>query len=113
VHAEMQLRDVLAAALHEEAVVVGLDPVFAHALILYRIITPPPTASRTRTMAAYVLAEIEITNPEGYKEYTAVVPATIAQHGGKFLVRGGAATPLEGEWPQVRRVLIEFASRDQ
>src|SRR6185295_6158318 len=61
VHAEMQLRDVLAAALHEEAVVVGLDPVFAHALILYRIITPPPTASRTRTMAAYVLAEIEIT----------------------------------------------------
>ena len=64
-------------------------------------------------MVAYVLAEVEITNPEGYKEYTAVVPATIAQYGGKFLVRGGAATPLEGEWPQVRRVLIEFASRDQ
>jgi uncharacterized protein (DUF1330 family) len=64
-------------------------------------------------MVAYVLAEVEITNPEGYKEYTAVVPATIAQYGGKFLVRGGAATPLEGDWPQVRRVLIEFASKDQ
>jgi len=64
-------------------------------------------------MVAYVLAEVEITNPEGYKEYTAVVPATIAQYGGKFLVRGGAATPLEGDWPQVRRVIIEFASKDQ
>jgi uncharacterized protein (DUF1330 family) len=64
-------------------------------------------------MVAYVLAEVEITNPEGYKEYTAVVPGTIAQYGGKFLVRGGAATPLEGEWPQVRRVLIEFPSKDQ
>ena len=61
-------------------------------------------------MAAYVVAEIEITNPEGYKEYTTHVPATIAKYGGRFLVRGGAATPLEGEWPQRRRVLIEFPS---
>ena len=63
-------------------------------------------------MAAYVLAEIEITNPEGYKEYTAQVPATIAKYGGRFLVRGGAATMLEGNWPQQRRVLIEFPSVD-
>jgi uncharacterized protein (DUF1330 family) len=61
-------------------------------------------------MAAYVIAEIDITNPEGYKEYTAVVPATIAQYGGKFLVRGGANHVLEGEWPQRRRVLLEFPS---
>lgn len=61
-------------------------------------------------MAAYVLAEIEITNPEGYKEYTTHVPATIAKYGGRFLVRGGTATALEGDWPQRRRVLIEFPS---
>ena len=61
-------------------------------------------------MAAYVIAEVEITNPEGYKEYTAHVPATIAKYGGRFLVRGGAAEVLEGEWPQKRRVIIEFAS---
>jgi uncharacterized protein (DUF1330 family) len=64
-------------------------------------------------MAVYVLAEVEITNPEGYKAYTAVVPATIAQYDGKFLVRGGATEVLEGEWPQVRRVLIEFPSRER
>jgi uncharacterized protein (DUF1330 family) len=61
-------------------------------------------------MPAYVLAEIEVTNPEGYKEYTAVVPATIAQYGGKFLVRGGSIEVLEGDWPARRRVLLEFPS---
>jgi uncharacterized protein (DUF1330 family) len=59
-------------------------------------------------MAAYVLAEVDVTNPEGYKEYTARVPATIAKYGGRFLVRGGAAETLEGDWPKVRRVIIEF-----
>ena len=61
-------------------------------------------------MPAYVLAEIEITNPEGYKEYTKAVPATITKYGGRFLVRGGATEALEGEWPQKRRVVLEFPS---
>jgi uncharacterized protein (DUF1330 family) len=61
-------------------------------------------------MPAYVIAEVEITNPEGYKEYTALVPATIEKHGGRFLARGGKAQVLEGEWPEVRRVIIEFPS---
>lgn len=63
-------------------------------------------------MSAYVLAEIEVTNPEGYKEYTQQVPATITKYGGRFLVRGGAVEALEGDWPQRRRVLIEFDSME-
>ena len=63
-------------------------------------------------MAAYVLAEIEITNPEGYKEYTVQVPPAIVQHGGRFLTRGGAIEPLEGDWPARRRVIIEFPSME-
>jgi uncharacterized protein (DUF1330 family) len=63
-------------------------------------------------MPAYVLAEIEITNPEGYKEYSAQVPATLAKYGGRFLVRGGKAHLLEGEWPERRRVLLEFPTVD-
>jgi uncharacterized protein (DUF1330 family) len=61
-------------------------------------------------MPAYVIAEVEITNPEGYREYTALVPATIHQYGGRFLARGGKAQALEGDWPEVRRVIIEFPS---
>ncbi len=63
-------------------------------------------------MAAYVLAEIEITNPEGYKEYTLQVPPTIAKYGGHFIARGGAVEPLEGDWPARRRVIIEFPSME-
>ena len=63
-------------------------------------------------MAAYVIAEIEITNPEGYKAYTQAVPATIQQYGGKFVVRGGASQVLEGEWPERRRVILEFPSKE-
>ena len=59
-------------------------------------------------MTAYVIAEVEVTDPEGYGPYTLAVPATIAHYGGRFLVRGGAADVLEGDWPALRRVIIEF-----
>lgn len=63
-------------------------------------------------MTAYVLGEIEITSAEGYGEYTKQVPATIARYGGRFLVRGGASEALEGDWPKLRRVLLEFPSME-
>jgi uncharacterized protein (DUF1330 family) len=63
-------------------------------------------------MKGYIFAEVEITNPDGYKAYTQQVPATIEKYGGRFIVRGGAAEPLEGDWPKVRRVLLEFPSVD-
>ena len=63
-------------------------------------------------MPAYVVAEVDITNPEGYKEYSTQVPATIEKYGGRFLVRGGKAHPLEGDWPDRRRVIIEFPSAE-
>ena len=61
-------------------------------------------------MPAYVIAEIEVTNPEGYKGYTATVGESIAKYGGRFLVRGGATHALEGDWPARRRVILEFPS---
>ena len=63
-------------------------------------------------MPAYVVAEVSVTNPEGYKEYSAQVPGTIEKYGGRFLVRGGKSQPLEGDWPERRRVIIEFPSAD-
>jgi uncharacterized protein (DUF1330 family) len=55
---------------------------------------------------------VDITNPEGYREYSQQVPATIQKYGGRFLHRGGPVTVLEGDWPQIRRVIIEFPSAD-
>jgi uncharacterized protein (DUF1330 family) len=72
----------------------------------------PLDRERSEKMPAYLLAEIEVTNPEGYKGYTATVGESIQKYGGRFLARAGAAQALEGEWPERRRVLVEFPSLD-
>ena len=59
-------------------------------------------------MAAYVIAQIDITDPETFKEYQALVPATIAAYGGEYLVRGGAQVALEGEERSSRTVVLRF-----
>ena len=49
-------------------------------------------------MAAYVIANIQITDPDRYPEYASRVPQTIERHGGRYLARGGKVEVLEGEW---------------
>lgn len=63
-------------------------------------------------MNAYVLVEVHVTNPEPYAAYRDLAGASVARHGGRFLVRGGAVTPLEGGWQPQRLVVIEFPSVD-
>jgi uncharacterized protein (DUF1330 family) len=59
-------------------------------------------------MAAYLHADIEITDPVAYETYRQQVPALIAAHGGRYLVRGGAVEVLEGERTPRRQVILEF-----
>jgi uncharacterized protein (DUF1330 family) len=59
-------------------------------------------------MAAYVIAQLTITDPEGFETYRKMVPATIAKYGGKYVVRGGNAETLEGHWDTERLVILEF-----
>jgi uncharacterized protein (DUF1330 family) len=59
-------------------------------------------------MVAYVIADIEITDAKRFEEYRKAVPASIAQYGGRYLVRGGAISPLEGDWNPARIVILEF-----
>ncbi len=61
-------------------------------------------------MAAYLLVEIEIMQPETFEEYKRLVAPTIAAYGGRYLARGGALVPLEGDWEPKRLVIIEFPS---
>ena len=61
-------------------------------------------------MAAYVIVEIDIHDPEKYDEYKRVVPPTLEAYGGRFVVRGGAAERLEGDWEPNRIVVLEFES---
>jgi len=64
-------------------------------------------------MAAYVIVEVNVTDPQLFTEYGKGVPATIAAYGGKYLVRGGAVETREGGWAPRRVVVLEFPSMDQ
>jgi len=64
-------------------------------------------------MTAYVIGEIEVTDPGAYEEYRKQVPAVIAKFGGRYLVRGGRVEPLEGGWSPKRLVVVEFPSMEQ
>ena len=64
-------------------------------------------------MPAYVIADVEVTNPELFEEYRKLVPATIEAYGGRYIVRGGESEVVEGDWTPNRTVVIEFESFEQ
>ena len=64
-------------------------------------------------MAGYVIVNDEISDQAGFAEFRQKVGATVAAHGGKYLVRGGATEVIDGDWAPDRLVVIEFDSVDQ
>ena len=64
-------------------------------------------------MPAYVIAQLTITDPQGFEEYRQMVPATIAKYGGRYVVRGGKTEILEGDWDPKRLVVIEFENAER
>lgn len=61
-------------------------------------------------MPAYIIARIEVTDPDDYATYAAQTVALAERFGGRFLVKGGGQTVLEGNCPD-RHVVIEFPDR--
>jgi uncharacterized protein (DUF1330 family) len=61
-------------------------------------------------MAAYVIADLEVTDPDGYAVYRRGVTETITAFGGRYLARGGDTEVLEGPWSPKRLVIVEFPS---
>ena len=59
-------------------------------------------------MAAYLIADVKVTDPAAFEEYLASVPAVDERYGAKFLA-GGAIRVLEGVWRPSRLALVEFA----
>jgi uncharacterized protein (DUF1330 family) len=64
-------------------------------------------------MSAYLIFDIHVTDPEGYEPYRQRAAGIIEAHGGRYLVRGGAHEPMEGEWDVDRVVVVEFDSIEQ
>ena len=64
-------------------------------------------------MSAYILVQIEIEDPVRYDDYKLLAPPSIAAYGGRYLVRGGTTTVLEGEWAPRRVVVLEFPNAER
>ena len=64
-------------------------------------------------MPAYIINDMEITDPHRFEEYKLLSPATVAAYGGKFLARSGEVNALEGDWNPRRLVILEFPDQAQ
>lgn len=62
-------------------------------------------------MAAYVIYEGKVTDPERYERYRTKAAGSVIAAGGRYLVRGGEIDVLEGEPPAGRTAVLEFPTR--
>ena len=64
-------------------------------------------------MAAYFIAEVDVTDSAGFEEYHKLVGPLVDKYGGRYVVRGGASETAEGDWSPGRIVIIEFENMER
>jgi uncharacterized protein (DUF1330 family) len=69
-------------------------------------------AQQVKAAPAYLIAEVDVTDPVTFQKYGEKVPGTLAPFNGRYLVRGGKTRSLEGEAPK-RIVVIAFDSMEK
>ncbi len=63
--------------------------------------------------SAYIIANVDVTNPQQYEEYKKLSSIAMQAHGAEVCVRGGKVEVLEGDWSPSRMVLLKFPSAEQ
>ena len=64
-------------------------------------------------MSAYVISELEVLDPVAIETYRTLAAQSIAQYGGRYLVRGGGAEAVEGGPPPKTLIIVEFPSMER
>jgi len=64
-------------------------------------------------MSAYAISEVEMRDAADFEAYRTIAAKTIAQYGGRYLVRGGAANAVEGGPPPGTFIVVEFPSMER
>ncbi len=59
-------------------------------------------------MTAYVLVEVDVSDPAAYETYKPLAATAVEAYGGRYLARGGATELLEGDPAPARVVVLEF-----
>ena len=64
-------------------------------------------------MTAFVIFDVEVTDPAGYEGYKQLAAPTVALYGGEYIVRGGKTETLEGNWNPIRIVVLRFENMER
>jgi uncharacterized protein (DUF1330 family) len=67
-------------------------------------------AQQAKVAPGYVVAEVEVNDTATFAKYAAAVPGTLAPFNGKYVIRAGKITPVEGDAPKQRFIVIGFDS---
>jgi uncharacterized protein (DUF1330 family) len=83
------------------------------ALLVIGIAVGRVWAAQDAPKKGYIIAQVDVTNPQPYGEYAKLSPGIIAKFGGRFLARAGRTVTLEGTPARSRVVIIEYPSFEQ
>ncbi|MBF6568501.1 MAG: DUF1330 domain-containing protein [Candidatus Binataceae bacterium] len=64
-------------------------------------------------MSVYLVAVVDVHDPQEFRSYVTDVPPIVAKFGGRYLVRGGELEVVEGQWPVPRVTVVEFPTMEQ
>ncbi|MBI4572098.1 MAG: DUF1330 domain-containing protein [candidate division NC10 bacterium] len=59
-------------------------------------------------MAAHIIVDVDVKDAKAFEAYKQPTAASIAQHGGRFIIRSSEYEVLEGRWRPARLVVLEF-----
>lgn len=62
---------------------------------------------------AYIIANVDVTDPAQYEEYKRLSTIAMQAHGAQVCIRGGKVEVLEGDWVPQRLVMLKFPSVEQ
>lgn len=60
--------------------------------------------------SAYVIANVDVTDPVQYEEYKKLSTIAMKANGAEVCIRGGKVEVLEGDWNPSRFVMLKFPS---
>lgn len=80
------------------------------ALLVLGIVIGRAWAAQDVPKKGYIIAQVDVTNPQQYGEYAKLSPGIIAKFGGRFLARAGRTVTLEGTPARSRVVIVEYPS---
>jgi uncharacterized protein (DUF1330 family) len=57
--------------------------------------------------------QVTVRDPVAYERYKQLAQGAVAAYGGRYVVRGGPTTILEGSWQPPRLVVLEFPDAER